>query len=588
MRSLVILAVLILTATIQPGGTLLAADPPSPAAAMRKLLESGRVPEARLPTVVKMICERGNDDDLAFVLSELLKGKSWSDELQSNTLEWLATAAVQRKVIPTGDISGVSQLLESGSPAVQQRAVELTGIWKVPSAQTALMALAEKSTTPPALRKQAFEALATIDPAEAEKALTQLATSKSSFDTRSMGIEVLVALKPKAAAQAAAKLLSTATVDDSVTGILDAFLQLRDGAAILAAGIKEQRPSKDVAKVLLRHMYSIGRTDAVLNNVLLEIAEINQSPPLPTKEQLAAMVAKVAKSGDPARGEEVFRRPELSCLNCHSVSQGGGDIGPDLSAIGVSSPVEYLITSLLDPDLAIKEAFATKIIITVDGKVLQGIISSRTNDSLVLKDATGKLISVPIADIDEEVEGKSLMPKGLSNFMTEPEFIDLVAFLAALGKPGDYAIRSTQRMQRYRVLTNAPKSVRESIPNDEEFQKSVVGSSNWIPAYARVNGDLPLSAFLPKDGPKVVFLRGDISCLEGGDARIELKTAAKTTLWLDGKNLGDKSEVPITLTPGQHSIVIRVDLSESPAATVNLTVAKEPDSKAEFVVVDGR
>ena len=35
------------------------------------------------------------------------------------------------------------------------------------------------------------------------------------------------------------------------------------------------------------------------------------------------------------------------------------------------------------------------------------------------------------------------MPKGLVNFMTRAEFVDLVRFLSELGKPGPYAIRST-------------------------------------------------------------------------------------------------------------------------------------------------
>jgi len=47
-------------------------------------------------------------------------------------------------------------------------------------------------------------------------------------------------------------------------------------------------------------------------------------------------------------------------------------------------------------------------------------------------------ITIPTADIDEEIEGKSLMPQGITKFLTHDEFLDLAKFISELGKPGDY------------------------------------------------------------------------------------------------------------------------------------------------------
>ncbi|SFI65298.1 c-type cytochrome [Planctomicrobium piriforme] len=565
-----------------------AAEQPSPAAAMRKLLESGRVPEQRLPTIVKMICERGNADDLNLILAQMLKENGWSDELRADALDWLAIAAVQRKVQPDGDTSGLTTLLKSKNLLIQKRAVTLAGLWKVASAETALAELAQDPKLPAALRRQSLQAIASLDREKATKLLTTLAASGKSFELRAMGAGVLASLNASDAATAAAKILQDAGPHDQPGPMLDAFLEQKDGSAALAAALKSNPPAKDVAKLLLRHIYSVGRTDAGLNQVLSEQAGINQSAPPPTKEEVAVMVADAAKSGDPVRGEAVFRRADLSCLNCHSVSKGGGQIGPDLSAIGSSSPVEYLVASILDPDQAIKEAYTTKVIATVDGKVLQGIIESRTADSLVLKDATGKQISVPLADIDEEIEGKSLMPKGLVNFMTHAEFLDLTAFLSELGKPGEYGIRSTQRMQRYRVLLQAPESLLQQVPTLTNYEDLVLESENWVAAYARVNGQLPLAELATKTGSPVVYLKGEIACSEAGPVTIQLKSTAGTTVWLDSQELGSAPQFNVELTPGVHAVIVRVDTTQQPDATLQIEVVRPAGSSAQFVVVDGQ
>ena len=101
----------------------------------------------------------------------------------------------------------------------------------------------------------------------------------------------------------------------------------------------------------------------------------------------------------PARGELVFRRADLGCIKCHSIGKAGGSIGPDLGPIGGSSPMDYIITSILDPNASIKEEYLTKAITTTAGKVVTGIVVQRNKNEVILKDATGKLIRIPAADI---------------------------------------------------------------------------------------------------------------------------------------------------------------------------------------------
>ena len=53
--------------------------------------------------------------------------------------------------------------------------------------------------------------------------------------------------------------------------------------------------------------------------------------------------------GDAARGEQVYRRKEATCLACHAIAGAGGQVGPDMTSIGASAQVDYLVESMLIP-----------------------------------------------------------------------------------------------------------------------------------------------------------------------------------------------------------------------------------------------
>jgi putative heme-binding domain-containing protein len=299
------------------------------------------------------------------------------------------------------------------------------------------------------------------------------------------------------------------------------------------------------------------------------------------------MVPVVEAEGDAVRGEEVFRRADLSCLKCHAVSKAGGQVGPDLSAVGASSPIDYLLHSISDPDQQIKEAYITRVVVTDEGQVLQGVVANRTDDTLVLRDAAGNLVSIPNDSIEEEIEGKSLMPKGLMKFMTEEELLDLVKFLSMLGKPGtEYAIRSTPRMQRWRVLTGVPAEYVDEVPDFTAFEDHIYRSGDAQPVYARVNGDVPLEEVTTRLQQPVVYLVGEVEVTQPGPIGVRLDAAEGVTMWVD-KHLAQDAEAVVELPAGRHPITLRIDTRQRESDTVKLELFRPAGSKAEFAVVDG-
>ena len=275
-------------------------------------------------------------------------------------------------------------------------------------------------------------------------------------------------------------------------------------------------------------------------------------------------------------------------MKCHSVSKAGGQVGPDLSAVGASSPVEYLAMSVLDPDQAIKEAYTTKVVLTLDGKVIQGIIHDQTDDTLVLKDTNGHLTSIPLADIEDQINGKSLMPKGLVKFMTHAELIDLIAFLAELGKPGDFAIRQSQRMQRWQILTQPNPGLLSSIPNILEFEDEVLAAKTWESVYAQVDGNLPLEELTDQTGNAVLYLSAEFDVTKAGAIELQTNRGEGISIWIGKDALASTQPPIVTLPAGRHRITYRIDRGIYSEPTLSLTLTGPAGSSAAFSVVDGQ
>ena len=72
-------------------------------------------------------------------------------------------------------------------------------------------------------------------------------------------------------------------------------------------------------------------------------------------------------------------------------------------------------------------------VILHSGKTQSGLVSSESTDSLVLRDAEGKLHTLPKSQIDErQGSAVSLMPERLVEGISPEEFSDLVSYLQSL------------------------------------------------------------------------------------------------------------------------------------------------------------
>ncbi len=165
-----------------------------------------------------------------------------------------------------------------------------------------------------------------------------------------------------------------------------------------------------------------------------------------TVAELAGDLDKVGAGRNFARGKEIFA--SVQCIQCHHFGNGGGNFGPDLSAVGNRFNRHDLLESIIEPSKVISEQYAGHLFTTKQGEKVMGLIVEENNDAYIVmtnpldgaKKAVGKL-----AIASRQMSPVSLMPPGLINVLTKEEILDLLAYLETGGKADAPAFKAADR-----------------------------------------------------------------------------------------------------------------------------------------------
>ncbi len=154
--------------------------------------------------------------------------------------------------------------------------------------------------------------------------------------------------------------------------------------------------------------------------------------PNPDRQKVLAQLLPVTESpGDAAAGKLVFKE---HCSKCHTHSGEGAHIGPDLTGMAVHTK-EELLRQIIDPSASVEGNFRAYTVVTSDGRVLTGLLSSENRNAVELFDTEGKKHVVLREDIEELIaSNKSIMPEGFEKQLKPQQFADLLAFLTQRGR----------------------------------------------------------------------------------------------------------------------------------------------------------
>ncbi|MFP6674891.1 MAG: PVC-type heme-binding CxxCH protein [Pirellulaceae bacterium] len=207
---------------------------------------------------------------------------------------------------------------------------------------------------------------------------------------------------------------------DKATSVafLDALVDARSFSALAESDVS------DVIKRYSQELLPRG------NQLLEKLRQLNEEK----RAQLDDLIPAI-RSGVPARGKAVFFAEKNKCSTCHRVGDQGGQIGPDLTAIGRIRNERDLLESIVFPSASLAREFEPYTVLFNDGRLMSGIVVHETDDLLHIQQAEGKPQVIARADIESVVPTTiSIMPQGLDKPISKQDLADLVAYLRSLNQ----------------------------------------------------------------------------------------------------------------------------------------------------------
>ena len=498
------------------------------------------------------------DPNLIRVLLDQLLREELVPGATTRVLEALAGASRLHDVKPAGDLTGVGKWLASPDRKVRLAALKLAGTWKLSGLTAELAKLASAQTASADERAAALAALRDIGTPDAVAHLRQIARETKLGEARREAIVALAAINFTQSLPDVVAEFNATTDETQAQPLWRSVLQLRGASTRLATEFTQNPPPKEVARIGLR-VAREGSQHQALAAVLMKGAGFTLAAKLSPSELRQLALDALAK-GDPVRGEELYRRTESACVACHAIGGVGGKVGPDLTSIGASAPADYLLESLLYPNEKIKEGYHSVLVTTREGRELGGIIVRENATEVHLRDAANREVSLAVKDIARRANVGSMMPAGLLDGMLPEERLDLVKFLAMLGRPGDYdaAKGGVARLWKIYAVTsfNQQLGIERVVQGDAAL-------ADWLATPTLVNGTLRKEAY----AAQIVPARGNVRELfaavrfvsaQSGPVTFHFTGHAKR-LWVNGKLTPVSSTLVAPVSAGLNTLVLQLD-----------------------------
>ena len=149
------------------------------------------------------------------------------------------------------------------------------------------------------------------------------------------------------------------------------------------------------------------------------------------REHLIKKYKKLCKpsavaAADASRGRAVFQK---TCAACHVLYGEGGKVGPELTGANRAN-LDYILLNSVYPSLDVPHAYRTVSVLTVDGRIVNGVLAEEDGTKIVLRTPEQPRVVIAKEDIDfRKISPQSMMPDGQLDAMKPQEVIDLVKYL---------------------------------------------------------------------------------------------------------------------------------------------------------------
>ena len=500
---------------------------------IRKLFQGRSIDAEGTGPWIELIGKAGTSAELTKLYDALLRDAQLKDKTRRRVAVALLEAARVRDRRPEGDLGAIRKFFaKEASSELRVTAIQLAGQWKVAGAIREIGEFAAGDDA--AARKAAFEALRRIGEKESTEILRRLVKDD----------------QPLAVRQGALSGLAVASHSSALAAIPSVFGQTKDReeavrlwrelfqVSAFAQRLAKQFPQGVDASSLqagLQAARGLGRSGLPLVAVIEPLAGADTSA-RDYAAETKALLAAIKKGADPAAGEITYLRS--GCAMCHAIGGAGGKLGPDMSSIGASAPLDYIIESVLNPAAKVKEGYHAFAFTMKNGSTMVGIPSRENATEQFIRPGPGAELPILKSDIVKRENIGSLMPAGLVDGLDKKAQRDLLAFLGEIGKPGPFDTSKGNVARLWSFGEQRPGAAAIAVRT---------------PVYTLVNGQL-----LKQLNPGLPYASARFTA--AAKTNQPLKLTGVKTAWLDGKPLDLKAGVSAAaIAAGDHVLTVEVD-----------------------------
>ena len=348
-------------------------------------------------------------------------------------LESLVHIARVRRMKPSNVNDGLTSLINSEDSRSRAAAVRLAGLWQQKQLTSHVEATMNDGDQADTVRAAAVLSFGELSP-KSTATLRGFITDRQAPPIRLASLEALSRVDLNTAMIDGLKLIEKT---DEVAAVLEVLMRRRGAPKAMVAAMSKTKVTILDAGAISGWLNSAGISDPALNSALQKAMRIKPTKPVVYSDELVKkLVASVKASGNPVAGKKVFESSVTGCVACHRVGDvkpAGFEKGPELTAVGAGLQIELIVESIIWPKRQIKEGYEATTLTLDLGDTISGYVIGDSNGVTRIRDvASGKVVEVANNSIEQRAKMGTLMPEGLTAYLSDEELRDLVAYLASL------------------------------------------------------------------------------------------------------------------------------------------------------------
>ncbi|MGV8879167.1 MAG: PVC-type heme-binding CxxCH protein [Sphingobacteriaceae bacterium] len=213
--------------------------------------------------------------------------------------------------------------------------------------------------------------------------------------------------------------------------VVNVLSSSNEGAVILTEMYRNKNLQlEDFNLSAAERVFNADPKDAVGAAILEGVKDHMEAEKKLFNRKLTKYMALAAKNGGNAiRGKVRFQ----TCLMCHKVGDNGPGIAPALDG-SASRENEALLTSILNPDAAVEGGYALYRVTKKDNSTVEGYLVQKEDRGTTISLMGGTKLFIEMTEIKNQgfLGGRSFMPKGLIENLSDDEVADLLAYIRTL------------------------------------------------------------------------------------------------------------------------------------------------------------